>query len=143
VQGLGYVSQSLLGYLVKEGASVVATDVDDAVISKVEKQHNIEMVKPDQILTQNCDIFSPNALGAILNKDSIPALKCKIIAGAANNQLATPEDGDRLVQCGITYAPDYAINAGGLINIYHELGGYNSARAHDHVAGIYRTIEEI
>lgn len=143
VQGLGYVSYYLLKYLVKEGASIVATDVDAAAIAKCQKEFGIDIVKPDEILSQNCDILSPNALGAILNRETIPTIKAKVIAGAANNQLATDEDGLELQKRGIVYAPDYAINAGGLINIYHELGGYDSARAYDHVGGIYKTIEEI
>lgn len=144
LQGLGHVGYSLLGYLVKEGAQVTCSDVDsDNLIRAQQEFSNIHVVRPDQIMEQDCDIFSPNALGAVLNSKSIPLLKCKIVAGAANNQLSTDEDGFALEARGITYAPDYAINAGGLINIYHELGGYKSAHAYDHVGGIYRTIEEI
>jgi leucine dehydrogenase len=143
VQGLGYVSHTLVKYLVEEGASVVGTDVDAASVSRFQREFGIDVVGTDEILSQPCDILSPNALGAIINRDTIPHIKAKIVAGAANNQLATDEDGFELVRRGIVYAPDYAINAGGLINIYHERGGYNSARAYDHVAGIYRTIEEI
>lgn len=143
VQGLGYVSFSLLGYLVKEGASVIGADVDTQAVSRARKEYGIDVCDPNEILSQDCDIVSPNALGAILNSESIPQLKCKVVAGAANNQLATDEDGFELQKRGIVYAPDYAINAGGLMNIYHELGGYNAERAYDHVAGIYKTIEEI
>lgn len=143
VQGLGYVSYSLLGYLVKEGASIVGADVDSTRVSLCQKEFGIDVVGTDEILSQDCDILSPNALGAILNRESIPQIKAKVIAGAANNQLATDEDGFELQKRGIVYAPDYAINAGGLMNIYHELHGYDSARAYDHVSGIYRTIEEI
>jgi leucine dehydrogenase len=144
VQGLGYVSYFLLDHLVKEGAQIIATDIDAAMIERAKKKHpGISIVEPDQIVAQDCDIFSPNALGAVINSRSIPTLKAKVIAGAANNQLATEEDGFELHKQGIVYAPDYAINAGGLMNIYHELGGYDSARAYDHVAGIYRTIEEV
>lgn len=143
VQGLGYVSYSLVKHLVAEGASVVGADVDASAVNRCKTEFGIDIVSPEQIVSEACDIFSPNALGAIINKDSIPTLKCKIVAGAANNQLATDEDGFELMKRGITYAPDYAINAGGLINIYHEMGGYDSQRAYDHVGGIYRTIEEI
>lgn len=143
VQGLGYVSYTLVKYLVEEGASVVGADVDPAAIARCQKDFGIDIVKAEEILSQACDILSPNALGAIINKDSIPTIKAKVIAGAANNQLATDEDGFELQRRGIVYAPDYAINAGGLMNIYHEMGGYNSQRAYDHVGGIYRTIEEI
>lgn len=143
VQGLGHVGYYLIRHLVKEGASIIAADVDTACAQRVKRELNIETTKPDKILEQECDIFSPNALGAILNETTIPKLKCKIVAGAANNQLATEADGQRLLERGIVYAPDYAINAGGLINIYHELGQYRSEAAYDHVGGIYRTIEEI
>lgn len=143
VQGLGYVSYYLLEHLSKEGAEIVAADVDTAAVARAQKKYELQIVAPDKILSQDCDILSPNALGAVINRDSIRDIKAKIIAGAANNQLATDEDGFELRKKGIVYAPDYAINAGGLINIYHELGGYNSARAYDHVTGIYRTIEEI
>ncbi|MBI3544440.1 MAG: Glu/Leu/Phe/Val dehydrogenase [Deltaproteobacteria bacterium] len=141
VQGLGYVSYSLVKYLVEEGAQVVGADVDAAARSQ--REFGIEIVKPEEILAQACDILSPNALGSIINATTIPAIKAKIVAGAANNQLATDADGFELMRRGIVYAPDYAINAGGLINIYHEREGYDAARAYDHVAGIYRTIEEV
>ncbi|HRK01575.1 MAG TPA: Glu/Leu/Phe/Val dehydrogenase [Oligoflexia bacterium] len=143
VQGLGYVSFSLIGYLVKEGASVVGADVDPQAVARAQKEYGIDIVAPNEILAQDCDIVSPNALGAILNNLSIRELKCKVVAGAANNQLATDEDGAELMRRGIVYAPDYAINAGGLMNIYHELDGYNAERAYDHVGGIYKTIEDI
>lgn len=143
VQGLGYVAYFLIDYLVKEGAQIIAADVDSAAIDRAKKKFNLKIVEPNQILEQACDILSPNALGAVLNKNSISKIKAKIIAGAANNQLETDEDGYELMRRNIVYAPDYAINAGGLMNIYHELEGYNESRAYDHVAGIYRTIEEI
>lgn len=143
MQGLGTVSYYLLKHLKEEGAVVVGADVDENAVAKCQKEYGISVVSTEDIAFQDCDIFSPNALGAILNEKSIPRLKCKIVAGAANNQLATASDGHELLKRGIIYAPDYAINAGGLINIYHEMGGYNAARAYDHVAGIYRTIEEI
>lgn len=143
VQGLGYVSYYLIRHLVEEGARIIATDVDVQAIQKCQREFPIEIVKPDEILFQSCDILSPNALGAILNSKTIPQIKAKIVAGAANNQLATDEDGFELMHRNILYAPDYALNAGGLINIYHELGGYNAARARDHVAQIFDTITMI
>lgn len=143
VQGLGYVSYYLLGYLVKEGASIVGADVDQARVAKCKAEFGIDVVGTDEILSQDCDILSPNALGAIINSNTIPSIKAKVVAGAANNQLATDNDGFELQKRGIVYAPDYAINAGGLMNIYHEMGGYDSARAHDHVGNIYGTIETI
>lgn len=143
VQGLGAVSYNLIKYLVKDGAEVIGADVNAQAVARAQNDFKIKVVSTDEILEQDCDILSPNALGAVLNKTSIPKIKAKIVAGAANNQLATDEDGTELMNRGIVYAPDYAINAGGLMNIYHELEGYDSIRAHDHVAGIGRTIEEI
>ncbi|MBI3557360.1 MAG: Glu/Leu/Phe/Val dehydrogenase [Deltaproteobacteria bacterium] len=143
VQGLGYVSYSLVRQLVNEGASVVGADVDNASVARFQREFGIDIVSPDNILAEKCDILSPNALGAVINAQSIPQIQAKVIAGAANNQLATDEDGFELMRRGIVYAPDYAINAGGLINIYHERGGYDAARAMDHTGGIYRTIEEV
>ncbi len=143
VQGLGYVSYSLVKQLVAEGASVVGADLDSATVAKFQREFGIDIVSPEVILAEQCDILSPNALGAVVNMQTIPQIKAKVIAGAANNQLATDEDGFELMRRGIVYAPDYAINAGGLINIYHERGGYDAARALDHTGGIYRTIEEV
>jgi leucine dehydrogenase len=143
LQGLGSVSQYLLGYLLKDGAKIIACDVDRQVIEKAKAKGPIEIVDPEKIIDQACDVFSPSALGGIINEQSMPRLKCKIVAGAANNQLLTDNDGVALMKRGIVYAPDYAINAGGLINIYHELQGYDSQRAHDHVAKIFETIRLI
>lgn len=143
LQGLGYVSYYLLGHLVKEGAVIVGADVDDKAAQRCKAEFGISLVDPQSILSQECDILSPSALGAIINPKTIPGLKCKIVAGAANNQLATDEDGLELMRRGIVYAPDYAINAGGLTNIYHELDGYDADRAWKHVAGIRQTIAEI
>lgn len=143
VQGLGYVSHYLISHLVKEGAKVVGADIDDKRAKKMQAEFGIELVDPSEILTQDCDILSPNALGGILDSKVIPQLRCKAVAGGANNQLATDEDGVALMKRGIAYAPDYAINAGGLTNIYHELGGYDSRKAWDHVAQIRDTIAAI
>ncbi len=143
LQGLGYVSYHLLKHLVKEGAVVVGADVDEKAVKKCQAEFGISIVSPDDILFQDCDILSPSAMGAIINQKTVPSLRCKIVAGAANNQLATVEDGYALQKRGIVYAPDYAINAGGLTNIYHELGGYDAKRAWDHVAQIGQTISSI
>ncbi len=143
VQGLGYVSYTLVEYLTKEGAKVIAADIDRTREQLVQSKFGVSLVPVDEILGTKCDVFSPNAMGGAINAKTIPQLQCKVVAGAANNQLATDEDGFELMRRGILYAPDYAINAGGLVNIYHELGGYNKERAYDYVAGIYRTIENI
>ena len=143
VQGLGSVGYYLVGHLVKEGAKVIATDVNKASLDRAKTEFGIQVVDPKDILAANCDILSPCAMGAIINKDTISDLKCKIVAGGANNQLATDEDGFELMKRGITYAPDYAINAGGLTNIYHEIGGYDAKKAWNHVAEIKGTIGRI
>jgi leucine dehydrogenase len=147
LQGLGSVSYYMLDHLASEGAKLIGCDVDAQAIARATQKHKIEIVSPDAIYDVACDIFSPCALGATINPQTRKRIKAKIIAGAANNQLATEEDGMELLKAGVTYAPDYAINAGGLINIYHEsgavAGGYNRARAFDQIAGINTTIHKI
>jgi leucine dehydrogenase len=146
LQGLGSVSYSLLEHLHKDGAEVIGCDIDQAAIDRATSQYGIEIVRPESIYDVPCDIFAPSALGASINAETLPRLQAKVIAGAANNQLATPEQGHELMRRGIVYAPDYAINAGGLINIYHESaveGVYSRARAFDHVAQIEDTITRI
>lgn len=143
LQGLGAVNQHLLRYLHQEGAKVTACDINGEAVEKAKKEFGIESVGPEGIYDVACDIFSPGALGAIVNAQTISRLKCKVIAGAANNQLANEADGEALLKRGIYYAPDYAINAGGLINIYHEREGYNREKAYAHVARIYDTIKKI
>lgn len=143
LQGLGAVNYHLLKYLHQEGARVTACDINSDLVQRAQKEFHIEVVRPEAIYDVSADIFSPGALGAIVNAGTIPRLKCKVIAGAANNQLATEKDGEALVNKGILYAPDYAINAGGLINIFHEREGYNRDRAYAHVAKIYDTIKNV
>lgn len=143
LQGLGAVNYYLLKYLHQEGAKVTGCDINPESVERARKEFHIEVCNPEAIHDVACDIFSPGALGAIVNTQTIPRLKCKVIAGAANNQLATEKDGEELLKRGILYAPDYAINAGGLINIYHEREGYNRDRAYAHVAKIYDTIKGV
>ncbi len=146
LQGLGSVSYYLLEHLVADGAEVIGCDIDQTVIDRATQKYGIETVRPESIYDVPCDIFSPSALGSSISADTLPRIKAKVVAGAANNQLATPEQGYELMQRGMTYAPDYAINAGGLMNIYHEQhgqGGYNRKRAFEHVAQIGATITQI
>jgi leucine dehydrogenase len=146
LQGLGSVSYYLLEHLVAEGAQVVGCDIDPAMIDRAVKKYGIEIVSPETIYDVKCDIFSPSALGATINPDTIKRIQAKVIAGGANNQLATPEQGFELMRRGVVYAPDYAINAGGVINIYYEearQGGYNRARSYEHVSRIEKTISDI
>lgn len=143
LQGLGAVNYSLAKHLIEEGAVLTGCDISKDAIERAKKDFPIQIVGPENIFDVDCDVFSPGALGAIINSQTIPKFKCKVIAGAANNQLATDSDGDALVKRGILYAPDYAINAGGLINISHEKEGYNRDRAWNQVAKIYDTIKMI
>jgi leucine dehydrogenase len=143
LQGLGAVNYHLLKYLHQEGAKVTGCDINAETIQRAQKEFGAEIVNAENIYDVVCDIFSPGALGAIVNAQTLDKLKCKVIAGAANNQLATEKEGEELLKKGILYAPDYAINAGGLINIYHEREGYNRERAYAHVAKIYDTIKKI
>ncbi|MEG0259748.1 MAG: Glu/Leu/Phe/Val dehydrogenase [Lysinibacillus sp.] len=143
VQGLGNVAYKLCEYLYSEGAKLVVTDINQAAIDRVVNDFGATAVKPDEIYEQNVDIFSPCALGGILNDDTIPLLKAKVIAGSANNQLKESKHGDVLHARGFVYAPDYVINAGGVINVADELHGYNRDRAMKRVEGIYNSIEKI
>ncbi|MDM5249007.1 MULTISPECIES: Glu/Leu/Phe/Val dehydrogenase [unclassified Lysinibacillus] len=143
VQGLGNVAYKLCEYLHNEGAKLVVTDINQAAIDRVVNDFDATAVAPEEIYSQEVDIFSPCALGAILNDETIPQLKAKVIAGSANNQLQDSRHGDYLHELGIVYAPDYVINAGGVINVADELYGYNHERAMKRVEGIYDSIEKI
>jgi leucine dehydrogenase len=146
LQGLGSVSYYLLEHLAADGAEIIGCDIDQMAIDRATKKYGIEIVRPESIYDVPCDIFAPSALGASISAETLPRLQAKIIAGAANNQLATSEQGYEIMRRGMTYAPDYAINAGGLINIYHEghgQGGYSRTKAFDHVAQIGPTITQI
>lgn len=144
VQGAGHVGQYLIGHLVNEGAKVMVSDIDNAKIRQaVDKYRNIEVVDNKSIFDLDMDIYAPCALGATLNDDSISKLKCAIVAGAANNQLADENvHGPMLVAKNILYAPDFLINAGGVINVSAELEGYNEGKVKSAVEKIYdRTLD--
>ncbi|WP_409369861.1 Leu/Phe/Val dehydrogenase [Lysinibacillus sp. 38-6] len=143
VQGLGNVAYKLCEYLHNEGAKLVVTDINQAAIDRVVNDFGAKAVAPEEIYAQDVDIFSPCALGAIINDETIPQLKAKVIAGSANNQLQDSKHGDYIHELGIVYAPDYVINSGGVINVADELYGYNRERAMKRVDGIYDSIEKI
>ncbi|MGX9135211.1 Leu/Phe/Val dehydrogenase [Rummeliibacillus sp. JY-2-4R] len=143
VQGLGNVAYKLCDYLYKEGANLIVTDINENAIKRVVDEFNAIAVKPNEIYHQDVDIFSPCALGAIINDQTIPVLKAKVIAGSANNQLQDSVHGQTLFEKGIIYAPDYVINAGGVINVADELYGYNQERAMKRVEGIYDSIKKV
>jgi leucine dehydrogenase len=125
------------------GAKLTVADIDPLKAERAQREFGAEVVPLDDIYAIECDVFSPCALGSALNDDTIPQLRCKIVAGAANNQLAEPRHGEDLMQRGICYAPDYAINAGGLVNVAQEVLGYDEAKARDKTMKIYDTIYEI
>lgn len=145
VQGVGQVGMHLVEHLTKEGAKVFITDISEEKLAKVSASSGANVVGMDEIYDLDMDIYAPCALGATLNSDTIPRLKCQIVAGAANNQLAEEnKHGYMLIDKGITYAPDFLINAGGLINVYEEYrGDYSRERTYNTAEKIYGTCLDI
>ena len=145
VQGLGAVGMRLAERLFWEGAHLIVSDVNPEALEKAVRELGAEAVAPDQILSAACDVFVPCALGAILNPASIPNLRCQAVAGLANNQLLSHQDGDALFARGILYAPDYVINAGGLLAVCVELEpeGFDPVSAQQHVNRIYDVLTTI
>jgi len=123
VQGVGHVGYNLCKFLHEAGANLVVADIDDTRVDRVVSEFSARSVSLDEVLEQDVDVLAPCALGSILNEQSISGLKTTVIAGGANNQLETPEDGQRLHDAGILYAPDYIINAGGIVNVASEYYG--------------------
>ena len=140
VQGAGHVGYYLCKYLAEEGAKLVITDIDKSKVDRIVDEFKAKACKPDEIYGQAADIFAPCALGAVINDQTIPQLKVKVIAGGANNVLAEPRHGDELEKKGILYAPDYVINAGGLINVNSELENWSAERAFKKAGEIYSTM---
>lgn len=123
VQGVGHVGYYLCKYLHDVGATLLVSDLDEVRVDRACAEFAAERVSSAGILSADVDVLAPCALGAILHEESIPGIKARIIAGGANNQLQSPEDGQRLADAGILYAPDYVINAGGIINVACEYFG--------------------
>lgn len=141
VQGCGSVGSHLVEYLHSEGAKVYVSDISKERIQALVERFGIEAVDNDKVMQLPVDVYAPCALGGVLNNDTIPELRAKIVAGAANNQLLDEtHHSSMLVERGILFAPDYVINAGGLINVYQELIGYDRKAAHDKAANIYNTL---
>jgi leucine dehydrogenase len=136
VQGLGKVGAGVVRHLVSEGAQVTVADVNSALAESISQETGVEIAGPEEIVSAQCDILAPCALGGVVNDKTIPLLRTSAIAGAANNQLERPEHGRALANMGILYAPDYVINAGGLINVEDELHGYDRSRARLKAAAI-------
>ncbi len=143
IQGVGNVGYRLAILLQKEGAKILVSDTDDEKIKRLANRIDVKIVSPDQICFKEVDILSPCALASTVNENSIPYLKCKIIAGAANNQLSKDTDADLLHQEGILYAPDYVINAGGLIHVVAEYEGMKMENVYKDVSKIYQRVRKI
>jgi len=140
VQGIGHVGEVLVKHLVKEGAKVYINDISEERLKAASERYGVEVVAADKMFDLDIDIYAPCALGATINDDTLSRLKCKVICGAANNQLADEKfHGEAVGKQGILYAPDYVVNAGGIINVYYELEGYNRDRAMAHAEKIYET----
>lgn len=143
VQGLGNVGSNLVKYLHQEGAIVTVADIDQDKAKLMVDKFGAHMSSTEQIVFTDCDVFAPCALGAVVNDQTISKLKCKVIAGGANNQLAEARHGEMLREMGILYAPDYVINAGGLMNVFVELEGYSSDRAFDKTRKVYDNLMKV
>ncbi|HEY1696717.1 MAG TPA: Glu/Leu/Phe/Val dehydrogenase dimerization domain-containing protein [Polyangiaceae bacterium] len=143
VQGVGHVGYHLCKELHAAGATLTVADVDPLKAERAHREFGAKLVPLDAIFDVACDVFAPCALGSALNDGTIPRLKARVVAGAANNQLALPRNGDDLHARGILYAPDYAINAGGLINVAQEVVGYDETKSRDKTMRIKDTIAEI
>jgi len=143
VQGVGHVGYYLCKELHAAGAKLTVADVDKLKSERAQREFGASVVDINDVAKVHCDVFAPCALGAGLNDDTIPHLHARIVAGAANNQLAEPRHGDDLHARGILYAPDYAINAGGLVNVAQEVKGYDATAARERTLKIYETIWEI
>jgi leucine dehydrogenase len=144
VQGVGHVGEYLVEALTKEGAKVFISDIHEPTLSRVANTYGAQVVGLNDIYDLDVDIYAPCALGATVNDDTLSRLKCSIIAGAANNQLKDEEvHGKAVMDKGILYAPDFALNAGGVINCYSEVKGLSADWAMTKAEEIYATIENI
>jgi leucine dehydrogenase len=140
IQGCGHVGYHLARELYEAGAQLVASDIDPERVRRVTREFGARAVAPHEIYGAPAEIFAPCALGGIVNDDTIPQLRVQIVAGGANNQLLEERHGDILEERGILYAPDYVANAGGVINVYSELAGWDSQRSLRKADEIYSTV---
>ncbi len=143
VQGAGHVGMEFIKLLREQGAKVFVTDINKELVDRAVDEHGCTAVGLDEIYDVDADVYSPCALGGTVNEQTLPRLKCKVICGAANNQLANDAIGDEVTRRGIFYAPDYAVNAGGVMNISLEIDGYNRERAMRMMRTIYHNVSRI
>jgi leucine dehydrogenase len=143
LQGLGHVGFHLAKLLVGDGAEVVACDLNQDNLDRAVRELGVQPVAPEDIISQQVDVFSPCAMGAVLNAASIEKLRAGIVAGAANNQLATGQDGANLQDRGILYCPDFLINAGGIIDVYHQQLGSGASVKRAHIKRIETTLARV
>ncbi|HEX3673787.1 MAG TPA: Glu/Leu/Phe/Val dehydrogenase dimerization domain-containing protein [Rhizomicrobium sp.] len=143
IQGLGKVGMGLAQQLHAEGARLIVADVNEDAVRKAVEAFGARQASPDTIVTTECDVLSPNALGAILNDATIPALHARVVAGGANNQLLRNEHGEALKARGILYAPDYVINGGGIIRVAGQIHNWSEAEIESRVRAIGGTLTEI
>src|SRR5581483_4931713 len=143
IQGAGKVGYHLAGLLKHEGADVVVADPNLDSVARAITDFGVDATSADGALEMECDVLAPCALGGVINQETIPRLKCRIVCGSANNQLATIEDGDALARAEILYAPDFIVNAGGLISVADEMVGWNHDRVMARVEKIGRTLLDV
>lgn len=144
VQGIGHVGETLVKHLTESGAVVTINDIHEDRLQEISGKYNATIFRGNDIFESKMDIYAPCALGATVNDISIPKMSCEIIAGAANNQLANEQiHGEQLRKANILYAPDFLINAGGLINVYSELANYDRAESLLQTENIYHTTLDI
>jgi valine dehydrogenase (NAD+) len=145
IAGLGKVGKLLVGHLLDDGASVVATDVSDRAVAWARQTYpQVDLVADTAtLITSDIDVYAPCALGGALNDDTVPVLRAKVVAGGANNQLAHPGIEKLLADRGVLYAPDYVVNAGGVIQVADEIDGFNFERAKLRASRIYETTRDI
>lgn len=144
VQGLGHVGYGLCEHLHGAGVHLIVTDINKAVLDRAKVELEAKVVEPEVIHAVEADVFAPCALGGAISEITLPDIKAVVIAGAANNQLATPEMGEACRQRGILYAPDYVVNAGGIINVAAEVSGsYDPKWVNEKLEGLEKTLENV
>lgn len=143
IQGLGHVGYHLAKLLADDGAKLIVTDIDETLVTRVVNELNATAVSPEEIYGVDADVFSPCALGAIINEHTLPQFNFSIVTGSANNQLSSHEDGEILAKMNILYSPDYVVNAGGLIDVSYEKNTYDLETVIKHVRGIHETLLDV